>query len=261
MNKDGKYFLKKFLHIAPLSHALWRTPEALVFDSLKLQNPILDLGCGFGEFAGVVFNQIEVGVDINSHELKQALSGKSYKKVKWADARKLPFPNEKFSSVVSVSVVEHIPGVEKAIAEVSRVLKKGGFFAFTVPTKDLYADLFIPKLFKILGLEGVGKYYFKQHCKMFKHVDLKTPQWWVKELEKNNFKVLEKSGTISPAVAKLHEVFLITALPSQLWKWIFKRRLIISVGTRSKFLPIFFHRYTNIDKNCTSNMFFLAQKL
>ena len=101
-------------------------------------------GLKFGEFAGVVFGRVEMGIDINQKELEQALEGKRYQKVKWADARKLPFKNGSYSTIVSVSVLEHIEEAEEVIFEAARVLKKGGIFAFSVVTSALKDNLFYP---------------------------------------------------------------------------------------------------------------------
>ena len=49
-------YFKEFLKISPFSHALWRTAEALSLPAGLLKRPILDLGCGYGEFSGVFFN-------------------------------------------------------------------------------------------------------------------------------------------------------------------------------------------------------------
>src|SRR3989344_718487 len=106
--KRPNEYLKAFLKVAPLSHALWRSIEALSFSQVKFKQPVLDVGCGFGEFAGVVFDKVEVGIDVSASDLEKALKGKQYKKVQWADARNLPFKSKSFSTVTSVSVMEHI---------------------------------------------------------------------------------------------------------------------------------------------------------
>lgn len=262
MNKTSpKKYLAEFLKISPLSHALWRSVEALSFEEVDYKKPILDLGCGWGEFAGVVFNQMEMGIDINEKEIKRALKGNRYKKVLWADARKLPFKSSSYSSVVSVSVLEHIPQSELVLAEIHRVLKKGGLFVFSVPTIKLYDDLLVPQLLQKIGLRSLGKKYFQLHCRIFKHVGLKTPLWWDKQLKAAGFEIVTKRGTISPTVVKLHETFLITAFPSQLWKLFFKRRLIMSVGLRSKFLPFLLGKYMVKDSTSLANMFYVVKKL
>ena len=122
--KGEKNYLAEFLKIAPLSHALWRAVEALSFDQIELKNPALDLGCGFGEFSGVVFGKVETGIDINKKELADALKNKKYNKVVWADARALPFAAKSYSTVIAVSVLEHIENAEIVIKEVGRILKK-----------------------------------------------------------------------------------------------------------------------------------------
>lgn len=256
----AKKYLSDFLKIAPLSHALWRSVEALSFDQVKFSDPVLDLGCGFGEFAGVVFNQIEMGIDINETELKAAFRGKKYKKVKLADARKLPFASSSYNTVVSVSVIEHITDSNEVLSEVYRVLKKGGLFVFSVTTPELNKHLFVPKLLRTVGFEEAAEKYIELHAKAFKHVNLKSKSWWTRELKKAKFEILDVHGTLSPTLLKLHEIFLISAFPSQLWKLLFGTRLLIHVGVRSRLLPIFFTRFVKIDRKSNINIFFVAKK-
>lgn len=256
----GGEFLSAFLRIAPLSHALWRSVEALAYEKTEYKKPVLDIGCGWGEFAGVVFNRLEMGIDVNEKELKGALSGKRYKRVLWADGRKLPFRNNSYSTVVSVSVLEHIDNSSKVLTEVYRILKPGGIFAFSVPTTSMKDNLFGVKVMKSIGLNKLADFYFEQHCKVFKHVTLRPASWWERELLSNGFQIITKTGTISPTVLKLHEIFLISALPSQLWKIIFKKRLIISVGLRAAILPTIFSRFVKLDRNSEINMFYYCKK-
>lgn len=260
MKYKSEKYLADFLRIAPLSHALWRTTEALVFDQYKFKKPVLDLGCGFGEFAGIVFNQVEMGIDINDKELSQAIKSKKYKKVQWADARKLPFPNNSFATVISVSVLEHIPHVEKALLEINRVLREQGLLIFAVPTVEIKNNLLLTQVFRKLGLVGLADQYFDLHSKVFKHHSLKKSDWWVQVLEKQGFEVINLQGTISSKLLKLHEFFLLSALPSQFWKWIFGKRLLMTTGLRAKILPMLFSQYTYPDKNCFINIFVVARK-
>lgn len=259
-SRGGEYYLSEFLKIAPLSHALWRSCEALAFEKAKPQKPVLDLGCGFGEFAGVAFNKIEVGIDINKQDLKKAFPGRKYAKLLAVDARKMPFKDNSFKTVISVSVLEHIKGVDQVIEETSRILKKEGLFIFSVPTIHLYENLLITKIAKRLGMEVVSKLYFKAHCHFFKHVSLKSPRWWARQLKKNGFEIVLQQGTVSPQLLRLHEIFLLFALPSQLSKIFFGRRLVISKGLRSKLLPKLFTRFVYPEVKSNVNLFFIAQK-
>ncbi|KKR88424.1 MAG: Methyltransferase-like protein [Candidatus Wolfebacteria bacterium GW2011_GWB1_41_12] len=258
--KGEKNYLAEFLKIAPLSHALWRAVEALSFDQIELKNPALDLGCGFGEFSGVVFGKVETGIDINKKELADALKNKKYNKVVWADARALPFAAKSYSTVIAVSVLEHIENAEIVIKEVGRILKKGGTFAFSVPTTEINKHLLVPKILTFLGLEKSAKKYLELHSLAFKHVTLKPATWWEETLKKCGFKIEKAEGTISPTVLKLHEFFLISAFPSQFFKLFFGKRLVVSIGLRSGILPIFFSRFIRLNKDSKINMFFIARK-
>lgn len=50
-------------------------------------------------------------------------------------AEKLPFRDNFFDLVVAWDVMEHVPDDRKAFSEVSRVLKPGGYFLFSLPLK------------------------------------------------------------------------------------------------------------------------------
>jgi SAM-dependent methyltransferase len=58
------------------------------------------------------------------------------------DLTRIPFPAASFDLMTSVSVVEHIPAIERALAEMFRVLKPGGRLLLTTdasPTGTPYA--------------------------------------------------------------------------------------------------------------------------
>jgi SAM-dependent methyltransferase len=50
-----------------------------------------------------------------------------------ADARGLPFADEKFDLVIATDVIEHVDDDRKALGEIARVLKPGGTALITVP--------------------------------------------------------------------------------------------------------------------------------
>ncbi len=49
------------------------------------------------------------------------------------DACALPYPNDRFDLVLATDVVEHVDRDDKALAEIHRVLKPGGYALITVP--------------------------------------------------------------------------------------------------------------------------------
>jgi len=49
------------------------------------------------------------------------------------DATAMPFPDASFDRVIAAEVLEHIPGDQRAMNEIARVLRPGGVAAVTVP--------------------------------------------------------------------------------------------------------------------------------
>lgn len=73
-------YFEKYLRVAPFSHALWRSREAIFVKKVKFKKPLLDIGCGFGEFAGVFFqSKVEIGIDISLKDLIEAAKKRSIK--------------------------------------------------------------------------------------------------------------------------------------------------------------------------------------
>jgi SAM-dependent methyltransferase len=58
----------------------------------------------------------------------------------------MPFADGFFDAVVSVSTLEHIEDLDKAMSEMSRVLKPGGEIILSFPVRNIITDLFY-KLF------------------------------------------------------------------------------------------------------------------
>ncbi|MHB1889906.1 MAG: class I SAM-dependent methyltransferase [Acidimicrobiales bacterium] len=108
---------------------------------------LLDLGCGGGRHAyqALRLGARVVALDAGQGEVRQvratlaamAVAGEVGEDdeagVVQGDALALPFPDEAFDRVIAAEVLEHIPDDTSAIAELARVLKKGGTMAVTVP--------------------------------------------------------------------------------------------------------------------------------
>ena len=117
-------YFGEYLKVAPFSHALWRATEAEIISDLEITKPVLDIGCGFGEFGGIFYKTcVEIGLDKSQKDLDIAKNKGVYEKLVFADAVELPLENNTFSTCVSISTLEHINGADKVIKEVHRVLK------------------------------------------------------------------------------------------------------------------------------------------
>ncbi len=81
-----------------------------------------------------------VGVDANSRAID--LAGSDL--VRHMYAQKLDFDDETFDVILSVHAIEHIPTLEEALAEMTRVLKKGGTAVYVYPAEPIQGLYAIP---------------------------------------------------------------------------------------------------------------------
>jgi ubiquinone/menaquinone biosynthesis C-methylase UbiE len=121
---------------------------------------VLNAGCGCGfDVLPTDLNSVEgVGIDISSSNIAKAK--KKYKNVNYVvgDITALPFVSGKFDGISSIDVLEHVSDKKKAVEELARVTKKGGFFVGS--TTNLWApvlllDSKLPQLMKPI----VEKFY------------------------------------------------------------------------------------------------------
>ena len=168
----------------PLNHALWRASEAAVLSQVPMEHPILDIGCGDGLFAKLLFERpVDAGIDLSISHLTKARESGAYVDLRVADATELPFEDGSFATVFSNCVLEHIPDVDAVCREASRVLRPGGQFVFTVPTEHFGDFLFFPTVFKAIGLPGLADRYVAALNHVFAHYHTQGIRQWRRRLE------------------------------------------------------------------------------
>ncbi len=105
---------------------------------LKNKQQILDIGCGTGAITldiALSTNGQVVGIDIDEVKLQEArrnLADVPNVKIMDGNALSMPFENETFDLVVFNIVLTYIRGQQRAIKEMARVTKKGGFVLATL---------------------------------------------------------------------------------------------------------------------------------
>ena len=121
-------------HFKTFGHSLWRAQEATLFRELgKIESPCLDLGCGDGIFAEIAgFPPETVGFDCDSPSLEVRTHLYPASQSVMGYAHQLPFADNSFASVLSNSVLEHLPDLILSLHEIYRVLKHDGQFTFTM---------------------------------------------------------------------------------------------------------------------------------
>lgn len=87
----------------------------------------------------------------------------------FADAQRLPFPNDSFDTVILMDVLEHLPQPEAAIVEARRALKPGGTLVVQVPfLYPLHDEPHDYQRWTVHGLHTM----LRRH-----HLDVQTAQW------------------------------------------------------------------------------------
>lgn len=107
----------------------------------KVDGKVLDIGSNDGTFSKVILDKTGaanlVGIDVVKKTVDWANKHwKSGGKMKFrvADAHHLPFESNTFSAVFALEMLEHVFDPHKVLTEARRVLKKGGYGVFLVPS-------------------------------------------------------------------------------------------------------------------------------
>ncbi|MBN1303842.1 MAG: class I SAM-dependent methyltransferase [Anaerolineales bacterium] len=202
-----KDFLYLHLKDLPYFRALIRGVEAVYYQDLNLPGPVLDVGCGDGHFASLTFDRkIDVGIDPWHGPVQEAGSREAYVQLVEGDAGQTPFPDGYFSSAISNSVLEHIPHIDRVLAETSRVLKPGAPFYFCVPNPRYLSELSLSTVFGPAYTE-----WFRRISRVH-HAD--DPDVWQKRLDKAGFELVRWWHYFSPQAMRVLEWGHYFGLPS-----------------------------------------------
>ena len=102
-----------------------------------LLNPVLDVGCGIGDY--LKFNREAIGLDVNKYNI-ESIKSKNLNAIKM-NYDEIPFADNTFPSILLDNVLEHIEKPEKLICEMHRVLISEGKLLIGVPgIKGFLAD-------------------------------------------------------------------------------------------------------------------------
>ena len=169
----------------PAFRALLRAVEVRFYADLPMPRPVLDLGCGDGHFAEQAFSQqLEVGLDPWWEPLQEARQHQAHKLLNHADGARMPYSDAAFATVVSNSVLEHIPQVGPVLAEVKRVLQPGGGFYFCVPGPNFRRFLSVGRALDGIGLHGPAEAYRRLFDRISRHFYYDDASGWQQRLER-----------------------------------------------------------------------------
>jgi len=171
--------------------AFWRAIEVDVLKKHLPQSGLcLDLGCGDGKLTSLLYDSKVppelsfVGIDSDPDETKQAETFSFYKRIHTCLASNIPEDKNIFDFALSNSVLEHIQDIENTLVEVSRLLKPGGSFLFTVPALGFHQCLYGP-----LFNRGNREDYLREMDKRLAHYRYWTIDEWQTNLSNSGMTI------------------------------------------------------------------------
>ncbi len=201
-----KDFLYLHLRDLPYFRSLLRSVEATYYQGIPLPAPVLDIGCGDGHFAQIVFDQpVDIGLDPSLVSLREAGERHAYRLVVQAVGHQMPFADGSFASAFSNSVLEHIPNVRAVLTEAARVLAPGAPFIFCVPNPRYLSELSIPRYLGRIGLSRLGSRYTRWFKRMSRVHHLEFDTGWRTWLEDAGFTLESAWDYFSPEAMRALE--------------------------------------------------------
>ena len=245
--KDG--FFRRYLQEAPVALAIERSLECMILSKQAFERPILDVGCGEGMFAYVLFDEkLDVGIDPDGRELERAAQYGMYDELIRCDGASIAKPAASFRTILSNSVLEHIPEIEPVLREAHRLLAPDGRFYVTVPTNlfDRYSVIY--QALSALGLRGLAESYRVFFNGFWKHYHYHDREGWARLFGGCGFEVLASQEYCPRTVAVLDDASAPLALPSFVAKKTLNRWFFVPALRRvsSAFLDPLFRPFVNV---------------
>jgi SAM-dependent methyltransferase len=201
--------LSEYLSVAPIPLALERVVESKIYVKYPFVPPILDVGCGEGLFAKMLFkDKIDTGIDLDSKEIERARELGAYKELLQCAGDSIPKPDGSYRTIFSNSVLEHIPDVGPVFQEIYRLLAHGGRLYFTVPS-DFFDQYTVVNTFLTnVGFRTTAKRYRKLFNNFWRHYHYYSLSQWKELVLQYDFKIID-AFTYNPRKLCLLNDFLV----------------------------------------------------
>src|ERR1043165_9445885 len=181
----AEFYRDKFVSNAVLDHRYFKALDRFdlrfartmwVYDNVRANSTLLDLGCGAGMLALLKRKGVALtGLDL-SDECVAAARRNGYDETVRGELHALPFENESFDYVVSLDVIGHIPAEQKdaVLAEIKRVLRPGGVTMHGIECTERaarrgYEEMSGEELRRFIAIDGhVGLEEEEEHAARFR---------------------------------------------------------------------------------------------
>jgi SAM-dependent methyltransferase len=216
--------LWRHLSSLPYFRGFLRAIEDRFYQEINFQGPVLDLGSGDGHFASVAFSdKLDVGLDPWVAPMREAQRRDAYHHLILGKGSNIPCDSGSFNTVISTSVLEHIPEIDPVLMEVARVLAPGGKFIFCVPNHRFPDTLWGRAFLTKIGLPGLGTAYSRFFNRIARHAHTDSPAIWESRLKQAGFELQSTWDYFPPKALHILEWGHPMGLPSLISKKLFCR--------------------------------------
>ena len=199
--REGDFLLGMLTAYSHPSISLWRAIEAKEIDTMLGSTLVKRQD---GEI--VAARPFDIGVDIAREPVSKAKQFGCYSNLGIAEGSMLPFRSKSIGTLISNSVLEHIPQVSSVLREASRVLRDDGVLIFTVPSSNFRLFLF-PSLFaKLRLLNGLSEWYSNKRNTLLEHRNLHNHETWENWLGKVGFTSVNSRYCMSKETVQLWDI-------------------------------------------------------
>ena len=209
----------KYIASTPWALALERTLECQLLAKQQFAAPVLDVGCGDGLFASILFaDKIDTGIDLDPSEIQCARKTGAYQELICCPGSQIPKESGTYQTAFSNSVLEHIPDLSPVLREVHRLLKPGGNFFFTVPTDEFEQSAAIYRLLRGVGLTDLARRFGKRYNRFWRHFHAYNTEEWKRLAVNAGFEVVQMVRYNPPFMTTRNDVLAPLAALSSIWR-------------------------------------------
>ncbi len=179
MNQDKKFWdkvAKFYAKFMVKNDAIYSQLSEMLAEYLSGESCALEIGCGTGQLSFLVAENVKslTATDFSENMVTICKQNNTYQNLLFQqeDATALSFADDSFDVVIASNVLHILPDIDKAIAEIKRVVKPDGIIfapTFVYNKKDFnFAIWFLEKI----GFKTYSKFTSEEYVEFLKTRDL-----------------------------------------------------------------------------------------